>query len=253
MIKRFATSPFMRRDFVLSSRQYRSFHHAHHIHHIHPKKTTSISPLQLKNVLKTKSSVTKAYSTAALLAAASSSVWNDMPLISKHAFCSNSAPPLQTSSLQHPKPAEHINDITITLYQYKICPFCNKIKAMLDYYGLKYTTIEVNPLSKNEIKTNLPELDYKKVPICVINNEVICDSPVILNKIQEILNERGVLLEEHKDTTTTNDGERNWLEWVDNSLAVLLFPNITRNFPESWQAFSYISDVNTFSMPVSCN
>ena len=45
------------------------------------------------------------------------------------------------------------------------------------------------------------------------------------------------------------DANTDWTDWVDSKLAVLLFPNITRNFPESWQAFSYISDVATFSLP----
>merc|ERR1712187_462398 len=38
-----------------------------------------------------------------------------------------------------------------------------------------------------------------------------------------------------------------WMEWVDKELAVLLFPNITRSFSESFQAFGYISEVPTFS------
>ena len=39
------------------------------------------------------------------------------------------------------------------------------------------------------------------------------------------------------------------MRWADEKLAVLLFPNITRNFGESWQAFAYIADVETFSLP----
>ena len=31
----------------------------------------------------------------------------------------------------------------IQLYQYKICPFCNKAKAYMDYLGIEYTAIEV--------------------------------------------------------------------------------------------------------------
>jgi hypothetical protein len=36
-------------------------------------------------------------------------------------------------------------------------------------------------------------------------------------------------------------------EWADKQLAVLLFPNITRNFSESYQAFSYVQSVDSFS------
>jgi microsomal prostaglandin-E synthase 2 len=34
----------------------------------------------------------------------------------------------------------------------QICPFCNKIKALLDLHGLEYEMVDVNPLTKKEIK-----------------------------------------------------------------------------------------------------
>ena len=51
----------------------------------------------------------------------------------------------------------------ITLYQYASCPFCNKVRAFLDYYGVDYTIVEVDPLFKEEIKFS----EYRKVPIVV--------------------------------------------------------------------------------------
>lgn len=52
--------------------------------------------------------------------------------------------------------ATAVNDTSdstaIQLYQYAICPFCNRVKALLDYSGLPYKTVEVNPLTKAEIK-----------------------------------------------------------------------------------------------------
>jgi hypothetical protein len=42
----------------------------------------------------------------------------------------------------------------IVLYQYAICPFCNITKALMSFAGdLNYTAIEVNPLTKAEIKS----------------------------------------------------------------------------------------------------
>jgi microsomal prostaglandin-E synthase 2 len=40
----------------------------------------------------------------------------------------------------------------LQLYQYAICPFCNRVKALLDYMDIPYTAVEVNPLTKGEIK-----------------------------------------------------------------------------------------------------
>jgi Glutaredoxin len=58
-----------------------------------------------------------------------------------------------------PSPARATHEATvplsgpsIELYQYAICPFCNKVKAFLDYAGIAYQAIEVNPLTKFEIK-----------------------------------------------------------------------------------------------------
>jgi hypothetical protein len=44
---------------------------------------------------------------------------------------------------------------------------------------------------------------------------------------------------------------RKWAEWADKQLAVLLFPNITRTFAESYQAFSYVQ-VRGVVCPLSC-
>lgn len=50
---------------------------------------------------------------------------------------------------------------SLTLYQYRTCPFCCKTRAFLNYYGFDYETVEVNPLFRSEIKFS----KYKKVPI----------------------------------------------------------------------------------------
>ena len=206
--------------------------------------TTTTTTTSIRPVWKTRAAVF-----AAVGGASFRSVWSTPT--TKRALCSASVTTSAATSAV--KPAAHVDDMEILLYQYQICPFCNKIKSFLDYYGLKYSTIEVNPLSKEEIKTNLSDqTDYKKVPICVINGEVVCDSSVIMRKLQSMLADRNVLLKEHRDGSGSGEegaaGEVVWTEWVDKSLAVLLFPNITRNFPESWQAFSYISNIDTFTL-----
>ncbi|RVX03333.1 Prostaglandin E synthase 2 [Vitis vinifera] len=47
----------------------------------------------------------------------------------------------------------------VVLYQYEACPFCNKVKAFLDYYDIGYKVVEVNPINKKEIKWS----EYKKM------------------------------------------------------------------------------------------
>lgn len=60
-----------------------------------------------------------------------------------------------------------IPGLRITLLQYQSCPFCCRVRSLLDYYGLSYDVIEVNPVLRTQVK----KLDtgYKKVPILIID------------------------------------------------------------------------------------
>lgn len=130
------------------------------------------------------------------------------------------------------------------VYQYKICPFCNKLKAVMDYLGIPYKVTEVNPLTKKEIKFSQ---DYRKVPIVRMGGELFKDSPIIIGELISRLRDAGFMSDEEHAKFCSADAEK-WAEWADKQLAVLLFPNLTRNFSESYQAFSYVQDVETFSM-----
>lgn len=124
---------------------------------------------------------------------------------------------------------------TVKLYQYEICPFCCKVKAFMDWQRLPYSTIEVNPLTKAELKFSE---QYKKVPIAVIDGMAVNDSSGILSTLAQ-----GNVKED-----LSNEETEKWLRWVDKELAVLLFPNITRSFSESFQAFRYIGEVQSFGL-----
>lgn len=59
--------------------------------------------------------------------------------------------------------------LRLTLYQYKTCPFCSKVRAFLDYHGLHYDVVEVNPVLRQEIKWSA----YRKVPILMVDEDVV--------------------------------------------------------------------------------
>ena len=83
--------------------------------------------------------------------------------------------PTATTSLPQQSPSQ----LQVQLYQYRICPFCNRVKTLLDFINkigddngtnsnekntfLSVQNIEVNPISKIEIKPFSKE--YRKVPI----------------------------------------------------------------------------------------
>ncbi|KAL5995693.1 hypothetical protein ACLOJK_041809 [Asimina triloba] len=83
----------------------------------------------------------------------------------------------------------------VVLYQYEACPFCNKVKAFLDYHGIPYKVVEVNPLSKKEIKWS----DYKKVPILTVDGEPLVDSSDIINKLSHRIHPEKPLLNDDEE------------------------------------------------------
>eukprot|EP00968_Pinguiococcus_pyrenoidosus_P024014 scaffold4195_cov250-Pinguiococcus_pyrenoidosus.AAC.6 len=131
-------------------------------------------------------------------------------------------------------------ELDIVIYQYAICPFCNKVKALLDFYDVAYHVTEVNPLTKKQISH---VKDYRKVPIASIGGELVTDSPRIVEAIEaQITAAAG-----KKDANFFSEDAQAWTTFADKELAVLLFPNMTRSFNESYQAFSYVNAVPTFS------
>lgn len=130
-----------------------------------------------------------------------------------------------------------------TIYQYLICPFCNRVKSYLDFCGVQYDTIEVNPLTKAEIK-NL-KLVAKKVPVAIINGQVVEDSGKIIEVITK-LGEEGKI-EGFPGKEFFSEDTSKWNEWSEKKLAVMLYPNITHTFEESWECFEYAGKVESWS------
>ncbi|KAI3981583.1 hypothetical protein MKX01_007503 [Papaver californicum] len=126
----------------------------------------------------------------------------------------------------------------VVLYQYEACPFCNKIKAFLDYYDVPYKVVEVNPISKKEIKWS----EYKKVPILVVDGQQMVDSSEII----DTLNNK--ILHPEKPISKEDETEENqWRRWVDNHLVHILSPNIYRSRAEALESFDYITSHGNFS------
>lgn len=121
----------------------------------------------------------------------------------------------------------------VVLYQYEACPFCNKVKAFLDYHDIPYKVVEVHPFSKKEIKWS----DYKKVPILVVDGEQLVDSSGIIEKMNHKIHPDGSVGEE----------EAKWRRWVDDHLVHVLSPNIYRTTSEALESFDYIANNGNFS------
>ena len=161
-----------------------------------------------------------------------------------------------------PDSAEHARTLThmtclrllpsIRLYQYAICPFCHKSKALLNYIGLEHDIVEVNPLTKAE----LPKTDYRKVPIALIDQQQVNGSDEIVQSLLE--NQRvqeKLKLDKWKDTGMTldlfqgndDDNQRKWMQFARERVATTLYPNICRTMGDSYESFGYVNDVSSWS------
>ncbi|XP_019331362.2 prostaglandin E synthase 2 isoform X1 [Alligator mississippiensis] len=165
--------------------------------------------------------------------------------------------------------------LQLTLYQYKTCPFCSKVRAFLDYHGLPYEIVEVNPVMRKEIKFS----SYRKVPILLTNtgNSLqLNDSSVIISAVKTYLISRRKSLDEivtfypamkavnDQGKEVTEYGNKYWLmldemetqqvypikemlveeikwrKWVDDWLVHLISPNVYRTPREALASFDYI-------------
>ncbi|KAG9477656.1 hypothetical protein GDO78_012917 [Eleutherodactylus coqui] len=164
--------------------------------------------------------------------------------------------------------------LQLTLYQYKTCPFCSKVRAFLDYHQLPYEVVEVNPVLRKEIKFS----DYRKVPILIANAKTsmqLNDSSVIISAIKTFLvcrkgleeivsyypamkvtNDKGKEVTEYQNrywlmlteeetlrlyqSKESQKEEMKWRQWADDWLVHLISPNVYRTPGEALASFDYI-------------
>jgi len=126
---------------------------------------------------------------------------------------------------------------SLTLYQYAVCPFCNKAQAFLEHYAIPHRRVEVNPLSKKEIAFSK---DYRMVPLAVVHSPAgdrqVNGSDAIVDAVALAIGLPAPTIDEQR-----------WRDFVNNRLVKLLPPNIYRTPSEALQAFDYISSASNFS------
>lgn len=136
----------------------------------------------------------------------------------------------------------------VTLYQYDVCPFCNKVKAFLDYHRVPYDVVEVNPLTKGEL--GWVEDGYKKVPIVTVGDEKLNDSKHIIAELTRRFDASGSSAKTAgwfgKKTRAYAEKEEAWCKWVDERFVHVLTPNIYRTWAEAVKSFDYITKRGNF-------
>ncbi len=127
------------------------------------------------------------------------------------------------------------------LYQYKVCPFCCKVRAILAYKKIPYDAVEVHPLNKKEIAFSK---DYRKVPIFIdVEGNQVNDSTNIMRYLDEKYPQQAAF---EKDPERKLREEK-WLDWADKKLVRALPPLIYKTLSDSIEAFDYISKEEKFN------
>ncbi|XP_063066312.1 prostaglandin E synthase 2-like [Engraulis encrasicolus] len=225
----------------------------------------------------------RAYTTGTLPAVKVCPVQKDSRLFGRCAFLLGGGiglySALKLSIQQHFAEEELIHTLRttprLTLYQYRTCAQCSKLRAFLDYYGLQYDTVEVNPIMRQEIKFS----SSSKVPVLVIEGEEsleLNDASVIMSALKtcmidksktiyevityypqltsrnilgiessEFTNRHWVMLNEiaielHYPDKAARRDEVRWRHWADDWLLCLLAPNVYRTPSEALAAYERI-------------
>jgi glutaredoxin 3 len=76
--------------------------------------------------------------------------------------------------------------MSITLYQFEMCPFCAKVRAKLDEMGLEYKKVDVPRDREDPQRKDIAEKSgVQTVPVIEIDGKWIGDSGAIIAYLDE--------------------------------------------------------------------
>lgn len=114
----------------------------------------------------------------------------------------------------------------LKLYQFSACPFCWKIRVLLNYQGIPYEAIEVNPLTKEELDFT----GHKKVPVLRDGATIVTESA----QIMDYLNQKYAI-------TPAEAEQAKWCAWVDETLVHHFPPILHKDFKTSFRTIGKIT------------
>lgn len=130
----------------------------------------------------------------------------------------------------------------IQLYQYEVCPYCCKVKSVLDYKKIPYEKIEVNPMTHEELAGNEKALKHDKVPVVIDAGKTLLESNDIIRYLDEAYPKKPIFAK----TKAAAARQQEWIDFADDELVQILPANIYRSIPEALDSFKYITKVGKF-------
>ena len=119
------------------------------------------------------------------------------------------------------------------------CPFCWKVRGLLEHLDIPHERIQVNPMRTKKTLPSAPE--WNKVPVWVdSNNEVHVDSTPIMKHIDSIHN-GGKLW-------SSDDEERRdkWMDWVDLHMSKATIPILYGSLGSALKTTTRVSKLEKF-------
>ncbi len=113
----------------------------------------------------------------------------------------------------------------LTLYQFRSCPFCGKVRAFLNHTQTPFEVVEVTPFGMKELDFT----EHKKVPVLRDGSEVIVESAAIVEHLNQ----------QHAQLPAADNAEQ-WTQWIDNTLVHFLPPLVHPNFRASFRNFAAV-------------
>ena len=125
------------------------------------------------------------------------------------------------------------------LHMLYTCPFCWKVRGLLEHLDIPHERIQVNPMRTKKTLPSAPE--WNKVPVWVdSNNEVHVDSTPIMKHIDSIHN-GGKLW-------SSDDEERRdkWMDWVDLHMSKATIPILYGSLGSALKTTTRVSKLEKF-------
>jgi len=118
------------------------------------------------------------------------------------------------------------------------CPFCWKVRGLLEHLGIDHERIQVNPMKSKKLPS-APE--WKKVPIWIdAENKIHVDSTPIMKHIDSVHNEG-------KLWSSDNEERRDkWMEWVDLHMSKATIPILYGSLGSALKTTTSVSKLENF-------
>ena len=123
------------------------------------------------------------------------------------------------------------------LHMLYTCPFCWKVRGLLEHLDIEHERIQVNPMKAKKTLPSAPE--WKKVPVWVDSEDkVFVDSTPIMKHIDAVHN-GGKLWE------TDDEARRDqWMEWVDLHMSKATIPILYGSLFSALKTTTRVSKLN---------